>query len=246
MKKKLITDCQIKLMNRNDIINLTEKEISSLTVEQCYLISYDQLDWFTLEQLKYFTSTQKKCLSINIITKPIDEIQKINLNALCDLELKSLLKHQIEALNYDQIVNIIPYIFQQNKISVGTISNFRPIQYSYFTLKQLKWLTMYQSANIPKNYLSIEQIKVLPPMCYDFPQDTFLYFINRNDIPEYDCKKMTHNEFKYISKYTLQLFSNKQINDIPKNIFYDIEMIKKLKWLSKKQLLSLEINNYRI
>ena len=85
MKKKLITDCQIKLMNRNDIINLTEKEISSLTVEQCYLISYDQLDWFTLEQLKYFTSIQKKCLSINIITKPIDEIQKINLNALCDL-----------------------------------------------------------------------------------------------------------------------------------------------------------------
>ncbi len=57
---------------------------------------------------------------------------------------------------------------------------------------------------------------------------------------------MTHNEFKYISKYTLQLFSNKQINDIPKNIFYDIEMIKKLKWLSKKQLLSLETNNYRI
>jgi hypothetical protein len=246
MKKRLIEDFRIKLMNHNDIINLTEKEIVSLTVDQCYLFSYDQLDWFKPEQLSYFTSIQKKCLSINIITKSIEDIQKININALSDVELKSLLRHQIEELTYDQIVNILPYVHHMNKISLGTIGNFRPKQYSFFKLKQLKWLTMYQSANIPKNYLSIEQIKVLPPMCYDFPQDTFLYFIHKNDIENYDCKNMTHNEFKYISKYTLQMFSEEQINEIPKSIYHNVEMIKKLKLLSKKQFMSLQTSKYKI
>lgn len=245
MKKRLIEDSRIRLMNHNDIINLTEKEITSLTIEQCYLFTFEQLDWLTIEQIGYFTSIQKKCLPINIITKPLDEIKKINLNALSDIELKSLLCHQIQSLTYEQIVNILPYIYEHSKILVGTISNFRPKQYSFFTLKQLKWLTMYQSANIPKNYLSIEQIKVLPPMCYDFPQDTLLHFINKDTIPEFDTKKMTYKQFKYMSKYTLQLFSIEQINNIPKNIFNDIENIRKLKWLSKKQFLNLDINKYR-
>jgi hypothetical protein len=246
MKKPSLSNEYIRSMNKSDIFNLTQEQITKFSIDQLSLLSFDQMDWFTLDQLKYFNSSQKKVLSINIITKSIDEIQKLNLNALSDIELKSLLKHQIEALTYDQIVNILPYIFHQNKISIGTIGNFRAKQYSFFTLQQIKWFTMYQSANIPKQYLSFEQIKKLPPPCFDFPKDVFTYFIHKNEIETFDMKNFSINYCKYISKYTIRQFSYNQLNNIPNEIFMSNEMIYKIKYLSKNIILKLNSEKLNI
>jgi hypothetical protein len=224
-KKKIkccFTNDYIISMNKNDIASLSQKEISSFTLEHCELLSFDQLDCFSMEQLSFFTPPQKKVLCINIVCKPTEEIQKINLNALSDKELKSLLKHQIESLNYEQIINILPYIWQGDKILPGTISNFRPKQYSFFTKKQLQWMTMYQVANIPKRYLSDKQIKYLTKPCFLYPKDTLQDFIPLNDIQNFNTKCMTLNQFKYLSSLHIKSFTKEQIANIPRH-FLDSE-----------------------
>jgi hypothetical protein len=243
MKKFCFTDQQIVSFNKNDIQNLTKDDIRCITFEQLVLLSYEQKDMLLPEHLLYFTAIQKKNLSINIITKSAQEIQKINLNALSDIELKSLLKHQIEALTYDQIINILPYVLHNNSVSIGTISNFRPKQYGFFTREQIRWLTMYQSANIPKHYLSIGQIKALPPPCFEFPRDTFKYFISKDEVPVFDMKKLTIEHIKYISKFTLRLFNNSQLGTISPQILNSSEMLKKLKLLSKYQTININKRN---
>lgn len=225
VKKKVkccFTNDYIVSMNKNDICSLTQKEISSFTLEQCDILSYEQLDCFSMEQLSFFTPPQKKVLSINIICKPIEEIQKLNLNALSDKELKSLLKHQIESLTYEQIINILPYIWQGEKILPGTITNFRPKQYSFFTKNQLKWMTMYQSANIPKRYLNDKQIKYLTKPCYEYPKDTFLNFIPLYEMKNFNTKYITFKQFKYLSNSHIKELSKEQISNIPRE-YLDLE-----------------------
>jgi hypothetical protein len=221
-KKKIkccFTNDFVLFMNKNDIISLTKIEISSFTLEQCELLSYEQLDCFSIEQLSFFTPPQKKVLSINIVCKSTEEIKKINLNALSDKELKSLMKHQIECLTYEQIINILPYSWQGDKILHGTITNFRPKQYSYFTKKQLQWMTMYQSANIPKRYLSEKQIKYLTKPCYMYPKDHFQDYIHFDEIKNLNTKNLTLNQFKYLSHLHIKLLSKEQILNIPKEFF---------------------------
>lgn len=205
--KKGISDVEkIRVMSRTEMEGLTKTDIQIFTPLECEALSFEQLDWLSEEQLTYFTAIQKKVYSINIATKSTQEIQKINLNALSDIELKSLLKHQIRVLSYDQIVNIQPYAWHKNRLCEGTIGSFRPKQYSFFSTKQLSWMTMYQSANIPRQYLSFRQISCLPPPCYEFPRDHFQLFIHRDEVPACDVSKLDTLHIKYMSGYTKSLF----------------------------------------
>jgi hypothetical protein len=207
---------QIHDMDCDAVCKLTRDDIQNISPKQCVLWRPEQLDWMTKQQLTFFTPAQRKCPVINIATKKTIEVQKLNLNALSDVELKSLLRHQIKSLTYNQIVNIIPYTFWQKAIQCkGTIAQFRPIQYTFFRKQQLRWLTMYQSANIPRHYLTESQLKALPPACYDYPQDTFKHFFHRDAVPWIDPRSLSTSEIKYMSLYTISLLTRKQILSFP-------------------------------
>lgn len=224
LKKKIrkLTKTQIENISCDDIKKLSRIHIQCFSPEQCSYLTYEQLDSLSNEQLSFFTPPQRKIDKINIITKSIEETQKINLNCLSDNELKSLLKHQIECLKYEQIVNIMPYNYYNHQIYASTISNFRPKQYSFFTIKQLEWLTMYQSANIPRQYLSPIQIQHLPQPCFEYPKDTFHMVLTLdiiNNLTSQDIQKLSHKYYLYMSKFIVQNIDPNIINNIPNHIF---------------------------
>ena len=225
--KKIAQDTKISVLSRHDIQNLTRQDIKSFTIGECEGLTYDQLDWFSEEQLSYFTSMQKKVFSINIATQSLEEIRKINLNALSDVELKSLQKRHVEALTFEQIISIQPYIWHKNRLCVGTIGNFRPKQYSFFSTRQIRWMTMYQSANIPKQYLSEKQLRHLPRPRYEFPPDHFELFIHKDDVPTIDVNKLTILHIKYMSKFTLSRFTPQQIASFPVRVLHSIGLQQK-------------------
>lgn len=219
-KARSFTDEQFLEMGPLELKRLSRESIRSLSAKQCALLKPEQLECFTREQLSFFSLAQRKCPVINIATKSITDVQKLNLNALSDIELKSLLRHQIRSLTYNQVVDMLPYVIWKNEIiGVGTIGNFRPVQYSFFKRQQLSWLTMYQSANIPRRYLSAMQIKYLPPPCYEFPRDTFRHFFHRDVVADIDCANLTSADVKYMSLYTISCFSKKQILLFPIKLF---------------------------
>jgi hypothetical protein len=224
------SDDEILDMDCDAVGRLTREDIENISAKQCVLLRPDQLDCMTRQQLTFFTPAQRKCPVINIATKKTGDVQKLNLNALSDVELKSLMRHQIKSLTYNQIVNIIPYAFWQKEIQCkGTIAQFRPVQYTFFRKQQLRWLTMYQSANIPRHYLTESQLKALPPACYEYPPDTFKHFFHKNAVPLIDPKMLSTNDIKYMSLYTISLLTRKQILSFPYSLLMqDKEFSKRL------------------
>lgn len=248
---------QIKTLSKKDILSfslnqiqlLTSNQIQYLTNEQCSYFTFEQLDAFTNDQLKYFTPAQKKVDVINIITKSIDDIQKINLNVLSNNELKSLRKEQIQSLTYEQIVEIYPYIYHcidkysnTYEFVEGTICNFRPSQYKYFTITQIKYLTMFQSAFIPKQYLTYEQIQNLPPASIKLSRDIYKNVMLKEYILKFnksDIENINLDTIKFISEYQFTLFTPQQINYFTNTQFHSNEFKTKYRYLTIQHIQNL-------